>query len=696
MEILTDPRGNKNKKIFRILLLVGAGFLLFSFLSYSGLFLYAKMAGPPPLTVPQSTVYYADDGTVIGETDSGGKRYWVGLDEISPYFKQAAIAVEDQRFYSHSGFDYKRILAAIFADLKAMAKVQGASTITQQYARNLYLTHDKTWARKIKEALYTIRLEANYGKDEILEGYLNTIYFGHGAYGVEAASRFYFGKKAKDLDLAEAAILAGIPKGPSLFSPVISFERAKKRQKLVLKKMAENGMISEEEAEEAFREELHIAGKHPVREKIAPYFQDAVQQELKRVMGLDERTIALGGLKVYTSLDPKMQKSAEENMAKTSPAGSGIQAALVAMDPQTGFVKAMIGGRDYAESSFNRAVKAIRQPGSTVKPFLYFAALEHGFTPSSTLRSEETTFYYDEGRRQYAPKNFNGRYAEGNLTMAQALALSDNIYAVKTHLFLGMETLKEYMEKFGITSKQEAVPSLALGTSGVSVIEMAKAYSLFANGGTAVEPRFIQKVVGKDGQVIYEYKKKTRQLLDPKTAFVMTHMMTGMFDPKLNGYAAVTGSSMLKKATRIYAGKSGSTNTDSWMIGFTPDLLAAVWTGYDDNRAIAGSREKAFAKNLWIGFMEDALKGKPLRSFQPPKGVTGVWIDPTTGLLATDSCPVKRLTYYVENTEPTEFCAEHPHLPPDSEKGAEPRHREIEDGKKAGKPWYRRFFDWFD
>ncbi|UQD53627.1 monofunctional biosynthetic peptidoglycan transglycosylase [Bacillus methanolicus] len=687
MEIITDQRFRKTIKYLRaivILSLIGIAFMLLILL---GIFGYARLLGPPPLAVPQSTLYYSDDGTVIGESNSGQKRYWISLDEISPSLVDATISIEDKNFYDHNGFDFKRIAGAVLADVKAMAKVQGASTITQQYARNLFLEHDKTWKRKLLEAFYTIRLEMNYSKKEILEGYLNTIYYGNGTYGAQAASQYYFGKNSDELSLAEASMLAGIPKGPGIYSPFANYEKAKQRQKMVLKSMVENKYISSAKANQAAHESLTLNGKHlHPNTEVAPYFQDAVRNALKTELHLDDRTIALGGLRVYTTLNLKQQKIAEETIKKLISKDSEIQVGLVSMNPKNGHVQAMVGGRNYKQSPFNRAVQAVRQPGSTIKPILYYAALEKGFTPSTLMRSEQTTFRFEDGTPDYTPHNFNNQYANSDITMAQALALSDNIYAVKTHLFLGEDTLVEKAKEFGIHSKMSKVPSLALGTSGVRVIEMANAYSLFANGGKKVEPVLITRVENHHGEVIYEKKEDSETVLRPDLAFVMTHMMTGMFDTKLNGYARVTGSTIINEMTRPYAGKSGSTETDSWMIGFTPQLVTAVWTGFDKGKPIELTIDKMYAKNIWIHFMENALKGKPVKAFKPPRGVVGVYINPENGKLATDGCPVKRFTYFAAGTEPTEYCTEHLN---DSDGS---KHKKKE--KKQPPPWYKRIFDW--
>lgn len=690
MELMTDQRFKRTIKYLRALLIIGIITLAIAIIAFIGIFIYAKILGPPPLSVGQSTLFLSHDGTVIGESHNGEKRYWATLDEISPDLVHAAISIEDRSFYQHNGFDYKRIAGAALADLKAMAKVQGASTISQQYARNLFLAHDKTWKRKLNEAFFTIRLEMNYSKDEILEGYLNTIYYGNGAYGVQAASQYYFGKDADQITLAEASMLAGIPKGPSIYSPLVSPERAENRQKIILREMEEAGYITENEAAAAASEKLTYTGKHlHTRTEIAPYFQDAVRTALKTQLNLDERTIETGGLKVYTTLDLKQQKIAEETVSNIISADSDIQTGLVSMNPKNGYVKAMVGGKNYEESPFNRAYQAVRQPGSTIKPLLYYAALEHGFTPATMIRSEPTTFRFDDGRAEYTPHNFNSKYAEGDITMAQALALSDNIYAVKTHLFLGEDILVDTVKRFGLTTEMAAVPSLALGTSGVRVIELAGAYSMLANGGKSVSPVFITKVENYKGEVIYEHSNKPEQVLKEELAFVTAHMMTGIFDSKLNGYTSVTGSTIADRMTRPYAGKSGSTETDSWMAGFTPQLVTAVWTGYDKGKKIERTVEKSYAKNIWIDFMEKAQKGSPVKDFTSPKGTVGIYIEPETGKIATEDCPVKRLTYFAAGTEPTEYCTTH--LPNHENESKE---NELHPSQKERDSWFKRLFRW--
>ena len=689
MEIMTNKRSPKRKNWFRLLFRLTLLFFVLSMGAAVALLTYTKMQGPPPLQVPQTTLFYSADDTVIGESHRGQNRYWVSLDDIAPVLIDAAISIEDRKFFNHYGFDFTRIGGAVLANIRHGSKAQGASTITQQYARNLYLGHDKTWNRKWHEALYALRLEMNYTKEQILEGYLNTIYYGHGAYGIEAASHHYFNKPAKDLSLAEASILAGIPKGPTYYSPLRNYDRSKQRQRVVLQSMVDAGKLSLREARLAGEEELlFVTEKEDAINTVGPYFQDIVKQILINEYDMDPLLIDKGGLHIYTTLDRDMQLEAEKWIKKELENEEELQTALVAMNPRTGDVKALVGGRDYAESPFNRATQARRSPGSTFKPFLYYSALEHGFTPTSTLLSEPTTFTYDDGRESYSPRNFNDNYANDFITLLQALAYSDNIYAVKTHLFLGTENLIDTSRRFGIESNLLDVPSLALGTMPVGVLEIVNSYSMFANGGKKVKPRFIRKVVDQEGTVLVEQFPEIEQVLDPKLTFVMTDMMKGRFEPKLNAHASVTGRSVSHLIHRPVAGKSGSTSADSWMVGYTPQLVSGVWIGYDQGINLNHSRQGNYAKRIWAQFMENSLKDELKLPFHQPPGVTGVYINPHNGLLATDACPVQRLTYFVSGTEPTEYCEEHIK----QNEVAEPI--EVSEQQQKEK-FLDRFFKWF-
>lgn len=618
-----------------------------------GLLLICYLMGPPAMTNKWSTTFYANDSTILGEQYGNTQKRWIALDEVSPHLIHATILAEDKNFYKHHGFAWKRIFAAALSDIKAGAKVEGASTITQQYAKNLYLTNDKTWTRKFKEAIYSIRLEMFYSKDEILEGYLNTIYYGHGMYGIQAASDYYMDKDPGSLTAAEAALLAGIPKGPSYYSPFQNKELADERQEYIYGLLQDAGYITEPESlpavslsTEQERETIRRAG----------YFQDYITDELAEVLGMDKDEAVASGYHVYTTMDSDHQLKLETQIADTIPADTELQTGAIAMDPDSGAITAMVGGTDYKMSTYNRATTSKRMPGSSFKPFVYYTALKNGFTPMTQLRSEETTFELPEGG-EYAPGNFHGYYANEEITMAEAIAMSDNIYAVKTNLMVGAEKVAADAKKLGITSDLQAVPSLALGTSPVSVEEMGVAYSRIANGGKQIESYTIEKIVDRNGKTIYTHKpQKTKSKLDKKRLFVLTDLMTGMFDDSLSSYMRVTGASIKDQLSRPYAGKSGTTTTDSWMVGFSPDLVTAVWTGYDDNRSMEKVKELAYSKEIWAGFMEAAHQGEPIKAFRPPAGVRGVFVDPDSGFLSTSYCEKRRFTYFVRGTEPKLYC----------------------------------------
>ncbi|GGA63992.1 transglycosylase domain-containing protein [Ornithinibacillus halotolerans] len=649
-----------SKKTKRILLKTTVGLALMFVSTIVFIYLLAFLLGPPSLLNEQNTIYYSKDGTVIGEEQGVENRHWIDLEDMSPHFIDATLMIEDQHFYEHHGFDFKRIIGAILKDIKTMSLKEGASTLTQQYARNLYLSHEKTWARKIKEAFYAIRLEMYYSKDEILEGYLNTVYYGHGAYGIEAASHHFFNKKASELTIAEAAMLAGVPKGPTYYSPLNDEERATNRQKQILAVMHKEQVITDDEYELATKEQLTYADpKERIQLTVGPYFQDTVLAEAAKLLDIEQELVRSGGYEIHTTLDTQLQTQLEESVRSNINQSSEIQVAAIAIEPNNGAIRALVGGRDYRESPFNRAIQAKRMPGSSFKPFLYYSALENGYTATTMLMSKPTTFEIEDGQ-VYQPSNFNGYYANEPITLAQALAVSDNIYAVKTNMYLGAEKLVETARKFGIKSKLPAVPSLALGTATVSVQEMVTGYGMLANGGYHIDGHSIEKIVDREGHTVYEKEDGKKELtLDPQKAFILTQLMTGMFDESLNGYMSVTGSSIVDRISRTYAGKTGSTDSDTWMIGFSPSLVTGVWTGYDDNRTITHVPERAYSKEIWTAFMESAHKGEPEEHFKAPEGLVAVPVDPTTGLQATPHCPTSTVMFFEEGTEPDFHCSDH-------------------------------------
>ena len=619
----------------------------------AGFLLYLRVQPLPPFSFSQSTELLDAKGELIDSFHGGTGRHIVPLKDISPHMIKATLAIEDKRFYRHFGIDPRGLARAVWVNLKTLDADQGASTLTQQLARNLFLTHEKTWVRKIKEAMLAIQLEMSFSKDDILAMYLNQIYFGHGAYGIEAASELYFGKSAKDLTLAESAMLAGVMKSWKYYSPHMDYERSKERQKLVLTVMAEQGVISQAEAKAAYEEDLSILPLSERETSKAPYFRDYVRSVAIGELGIDEQLYDSGGLRVYTTLDLRAQRIAEETVEKYLAPHAELQVALVAIDPRNGHIKAMVGGRNYRENQYNRVFTTTRQPGSSFKPIVYLTALQQpGFSPATRFVSEPTVFTYDEGRQTYAPKNYANRYANKEVDLRYAISRSDNIYAVNTIMQVGPERVVDMARRLGIDSELSPVPSLALGAFPVSPFEMASAYATIAGGGVKREPVAILRIEDMYGRVLYEAKPQAEAVVAPEYAYVLTHSMQSVFE---NGGTARRVAHLLKRPA---AGKTGTTNTDAWMIGFTPELATAVWVGYDKGRSIS-TVEAHTAAPIFAEFTEETLTAVPPKLFEVPPGVASVYIDPVTGLLATGDCPNPRLESFVRGTEPTEFCTEH-------------------------------------
>lgn len=607
----------------------------------------------PAAYISQTSYIYDSRGGVIAALHAGGHRRPVELSEISPYLVRATLAIEDRRFFEHHGIDLRGLARAAFVNLRSLSAKQGASTLTQQLARNLYLSHERTWTRKLREAVYAALLEMKYDKTEILTMYLNQIYYGHGAYGIEAAAERYFGKRAAELTLAESAMLAGVPKGPRYYSPFRDMKNAKDRQRLVLNAMVEQGVITREEADAAYREVLHFrAPESDGGEGYAPWFRDYVRMLVVDRLGIDERLLTEGGIRVYTTLDPDIQAAAEAAVRNGIPPDSGQQAALVAIDPRSGHIKAMVGGRDYSVNQYNRVFATTRQPGSSFKPFVYLTALERGMTPVTRFRSEPTVFTYDEGRKTYEPRNHNDRYFMDEIDMRTAIASSDNIYAVHTIMTVGPESVVATARRFGIESPMQPVPSLALGTFPVSPFEMASAFGALAAGGVRHEPVAILRIEDRSGRVLYEAQPGSTRVASPAHAYVLTRLLESVFEP---GGTAHRVSAAIR---RPVAGKTGTTAHDAWLVGYTPELSAAVWVGYDKARAITRA-EAHRAAPIFADFIERALAGVPPKMFPVPEGVVTVYIDPETSKLAGEACPIQRPETFIAGTEPAEICGAH-------------------------------------
>ena len=626
-------------------------FIFISVLTLAGLYTYAKMQ--PKLEIKSANAFLMYDDNEDLFFQGSGSREWISLNEISKNVIDATLSTEDKHFYEHDGFDYLRIIKAMYTNITTGKMKQGASTISQQYAKNLFLDFDKTWERKINEMWITLQLETHYDKDAILEGYLNTINYGHGNYGIENASKFYFNKSASDLTLAEASILAGVPKSPSNYSPLTHFEVAKKRQINILYMMYKNGYINEDEYENAKNEELVIIGKKS--EEVTSsvnYYQDAVMRELKTLPGIPSSLIDTGGLKIYTNLNMDAQRKLEESVNNNLTKDDDIQTAAVMMNPNNGKVIAIMGGRDYEKSEYNRAYLSERQLGSTMKPLLYYSALENGFTSSTTFRSEETTFTFSSNQT-YSPQNYGGNYGNQPISLATAISYSDNIYAVKTHMFLGEDALVNIGKRLGITAKLDEVPSLALGTASINMLEIASAYSAFANEGYRVKANFITKVEDLKGNVLYERGYDKENILNKSLTYILNNLLTSTYDSEFIDYSYPTAIGIAPKINHKLALKSGTTDTDHWSIGYNKDILTAVWIGYDDNKSLSVGDYK-YSRNIWVDATENYLKEKEEGWYSMPNNVVGVLVNPITGKPATEKDKHKKILYYIKGTEPEE------------------------------------------
>jgi len=623
-------------------------FLFISFVVIMiGLYTYAYFSPKLDLKKSGSLYLYDNRGELIYQGSRSNE--WANIEDMSEDLINAVIAVEDKNFYKHNGFDYLRIAKAMILNIKKREIVQGASTISQQYIKNLYLDFDQKWSRKIEEAFLTLELEVHYNKNEILEGYLNTINYGQGNMGIVNAAQYYFNKSPKELTLEEAIILAGIPKNPSNYNPVSNYEKCIKRAKVVAKSMLNNNYIDENTYNNLFKEKIEIYGQSKNNNlQMLMYYQEAVMDELSNLKEIPDAVINAGGLKIYTTLDLENQKLMEENILKNKP-DEETQVASVIVNPNTGGIMALTGGMNYAKSQFNRALKSKRQVGSTMKPFLYYAALENNMTMSSTFSSEITTFNLSNNKT-YAPQNAGNVYANKNITMAAATALSDNIYAIKTNLFLGVDKMIEVAKRTGITASLAEVPSLPLGTSEINIIDFATGYTTFASGGYKKDLYFIEKIEDLDGNIIYEHKDKKNLVLNPNYTYILNETLTSTSNPSFVDYTTPTALGISGKLTNKYAIKTGSTNTDFWIVGYNPDALVVTWMGYDDNKEV-NNTIRSNAKKAWADTIEGVLKETDTSWYETPKNVVALPLNAITGEPTNDTNKAT-LFYYVKGSEP--------------------------------------------
>jgi penicillin-binding protein 1A len=580
----------------------------------------------------QGTKIYDDNDEAITELHVE-RRILVPLSQIPQSLRDAILATEDRRFYSHWGIDPIGVARAIIQNYRRGRIVEGGSTITQQLTKVLFLTPDKSLERKLKEAVLALELERRYSKDRILEMYLNQVYFGQGSYGVEAAARTYFGKGVSELTVRESALIAGLPRAPTNYSPFDRPEAAKRRREVVLRRLVEFGSIKDEEAKRLAKTDLGLIPPER-RRTTGQYFIDYVQQTLEAKYGPD--LVLKGGLNVYTTLNPTMQLTAEQSLreglkalagrsAQTTTGarpGESPEGAVVTVEPQTGYVKAMVGGSDFFRSEFNRAVQAKRQPGSAFKPFIYIAALEAGFTPASQIEDSPVSFPVGGKNGQvWKPENYDRKF-RGSTTLQQAIEESVNVVTVKLQERVGLAKTIQVARRLGITSPLDVNLSLALGTSDVSLLEMTSAYGTLANQGVWMPPVAIRYVTDAQGKLLEEHVPEGREALAPETAYVITQMLRGVVE-RGTGQAA-------KGLGRPVAAKTGTTNdySNAWFVGFTPRLATGVWVGYDRPRSLGkdetGSR---VAVPIWVTYMGKVLGESPKEDFPVPEHVISMLVD---------------------------------------------------------------------
>lgn len=628
------------------------------------------------------------------------ERRVIALAEVPPRLVQAVLAIEDGRFFAHGAVDWRGIARALVRNVAAGRIVEGGSTLTQQLMKNFFLSEARTFRRKAKELVMAIVAERRYSKEQILTLYLNEIYLGQsgakGIFGVGEAAQFYFGKELADLTVGEAALLAGLIRAPNGYSPYRSPERARARRDLVLAAMVEQGSLTSEEAEQARAEPIVL--RAPAEERNdAPYFVDFVRREL--AAGYPAEALTGEGLRIFTSLDPQMQAAAETalregieslerrfpRLARREP-DQVLQGALVALHPATGEIKAMVGGRDYRVTQFNRAVDALRQPGSIFKPVVYFAALDPEGGPSHLLPTSQVTdapFSWPYDGREWTPANYEDRYL-GPVTVRRALEMSLNAATARVAFQIGLPRVLSAAERLGMPGPLPALPAIVLGSLETTPLAVAQIYAVFASQGQRTSARALKEVADEQNQLIEGRPLSIASVVSPRVTFLLTHLLGGVLDHGTGRPVRAQGFSLPA------AGKTGTTNDygDAWFAGYTPELVAVVWVGFDRRESLGLSGSQA-ALPIWTAFMRHATAGRPARDFETPAGVTMVTIDPESGLRATPGCPAVAVEAFLEEDAPVEDCPLHGGTRTFGQPPAGPGAGERRPEEKS---WWRRWF----
>jgi 1A family penicillin-binding protein len=608
----------------------------------------AGIAAYPLLSPTYSSIKVFDSKGQFAGRLLPEKRYWVPIEQIPQFLQKAVVAVEDSRFYEHNGIDVRGIARALVKDVVKGRMAEGGSTITQQLIKNKFLSGEKSIDRKLKEGMMAIDFEKKYSKQQILEMYFNEIYYGNGAWGIAQAARIYFDKTPQELNEAECSLLAGVPKNPGRYNPLGKAADVAKRRALVLKRMAELKMISTRQQQRLMAQRVAVT-----RAGQASYYLAHVKAKLIEQFG--PQIIEQGGLEVTAAMDLDLQKLAEkvvrDGAKHLSPQ---LEGALFCMDTATGDVLAAVGGTDYGRSPYNRAFFAKRQPGSTIKPLIYAAALEKGITGNSIWSDAPVTYNRGNGE-VWKPLNY-GHEQYGELSLRQALAFSNNVITVKLLEAVGVPYFVDFAGKVGLPIRAENGLSLALGSDEVTLSDLVRAYTPFATGGTRPEPRTIIRIYDRNRRTWIENLPAIAPVLSPGTAFITTNMLKDVMT-----YGTAKG---LKKFSQSYpaAGKTGTTDDyrDAWFVGYTSQVITGVWLGYDKPRTVGkGFTGGTAAAPIWEKFMRQAVASRPATDFQKPEMIVSASIDPATGYLAAPGCPEKREEFFIPGTEPTEFCPKH-------------------------------------